>query len=107
MYWLYLILAISFEITATSLMKLSDGFSKLLPSLGTVIGYLLCFTFLSFALKKIDLSIAYAVWSAVGIVVLAGIGIFVFKENVNPMKVISILLIVIGVVGLNLSGLKH
>lgn len=107
MEWLYLFLAIGFEITATTLMKMSYGFSKILPSIGTLLGYILCFTFLSIALKKIDMSIAYAVWSATGIVVLSAIGIFVFKENMNVLKAISILFIVIGVVGLNMSGVSH
>ena len=107
MEWIYLFLAIGFEIAATSLMKMSYGFTKLLPTIGTLIGYVICFTCFSFALKKIDISIAYAVWSAVGLVVLSVIGVFVFKENINPLKVVSILLIVVGVVGLNLSGVSH
>ena len=107
MQWIYLIIAISCEIIATSLMKYSNGFSKILPTIGTIIVYIICFTFLSMALKKIDISIAYAIWSAAGIVILSAIGILVFKESINAPKVISILLIVAGVVGLNLSGVSH
>ena len=107
MEWIYLLLAIAFEISATSLMKLSNGFTKILPTMGTVLGYVACFYFLSQALKKIDISVAYAVWSAAGIVVLSIIGVFVFKESVSALKIISILLIVLGVVGLNLSGVSH
>ncbi|MDS0527254.1 multidrug efflux SMR transporter [Clostridium sp. SHJSY1] len=107
MHWVYLILAIGFEILATSLMKISDGFTKIVPAIGTFLGYILCFTFLSMALKKIDMSIAYALWSASGIVILSTIGILVFKESISIMKVLSIGLIILGVVGLNLSGTSH
>lgn len=107
MEWIYLTLAIAFEITATTLMKVSNGFTKILPSIGTFLGYIICFTCLSIALKKIDISIAYAIWSAVGIVVLSAIGVFVFKESISVLKVISILFIILGVVGLNLSGISH
>lgn len=107
MEWIYLITAIAFEISATTLMKISNGFSKILPTAGTALGYILCFYFLSMALKKIDISIAYAIWSAAGIVILSTVGIFVFKENINLVKVISIIFIVLGVIGLNLSGVNH
>lgn len=107
MEWIYLVLSIAFEIVATTLMKMSAGFSKLLPTLGTLVGYVICFTCLSLALKKIDLSVAYAVWSAAGIVILSTVGIIFFKESVNLLKVASILFIVIGVIGLNLSGASH
>ncbi|MCT8978451.1 multidrug efflux SMR transporter [Clostridium sp. CX1] len=107
MEWVYLILAIAFEIAATTLMKVSNGFTKILPTLGTFLGYIICFSFLSIALKKIDMSVAYAIWSAAGIVVLSTIGVVVFKENINVLKVTSILFIVLGVIGLNLSGASH
>ncbi|MFT4143306.1 MAG: multidrug efflux SMR transporter [Mobilitalea sp.] len=107
MHWILLSLAILFEIIATTLMKVSSGFTKLLPTLGTAVGYILCFTFLSMALKKIDLSVAYAIWGAAGITIMAAIGILFFKESINFLKVASILFIVLGVIGLNLSGAKH
>lgn len=103
LYWLYLFLAIALEITATSLMKLSDGFTKLLPTVGTALGYVACFIFLSFALRRIPLGVAYAIWSSVGIVVLAAIGYFVFHESMSVPKALSLLCIIVGVVGLNLS----
>lgn len=107
MEWVYLILAIAFEISATTLMKMSNGFTKILPTVGTFLGYIICFCFLSISLKKIDISVAYAIWSAAGIVILSAIGIFVFKESINALKVISLLFIVLGVVGVNLSGVSH
>lgn len=107
MKWLYLILTIVFEIISTTLLKAYNGFTKIVPTIGTFFGYILCSTFLSIALKKIDISVAYAIWSAAGIVILTIIGIFIFNENINTLKVVSIALIVIGVVGLNLSGVSH
>ena len=107
MEWIFLILAIIFEITATTLMKMSNGFTKLLPSVGTFLGYIICFILLSIALKKIDLGVAYAIWGAVGITVMSIIGILVFKESISVLKILSILFIVLGVIGLNLSGASH
>lgn len=107
MEWIYLILAILFEILATTLLKMSDGFSKILPTVGSCVGYVLCFAFLSMALKKIDMSVAYAIWSAAGITVLSAIGILIFKESISMMKIVSIVFIVVGVIGLNLSGVSH
>lgn len=107
MEWIYLILAILSEIAATTLMKYSNGFSKLLPTAGSIIGYIVCFTLLAFALKKIDVSVAYAIWSAAGIVILTVIGVAVFNESISLLKIVSILLIVLGVIGLNLSGVSH
>jgi len=107
MEWLYLVLAILFEILATTLLKMSDGFSKILPSIGTCVGYILCFAFLSIAFKKIDMSVAYAIWSAAGITVLSAIGILIFKESISVMKIASIIFIIVGVIGLNLSGVSH
>lgn len=105
--WLFLAGAIAFELVATTWMKMSENFSKLLPTIGMYVGYLISYTLLAFSLKRIDVSVAYAVWSAVGTVVIAVIGICMFKEQVNAMKVISILFIVLGVIGLNLSGVSH
>lgn len=107
MEWLYLILSIFFEIVATTLLKMSDGFSKILPTIGTCVGYVLCFAFLSIALKKLDMSVAYAIWSAAGITVLTAIGILIFKESISVMKIVSIIFIIVGVIGLNLSGVSH
>jgi small multidrug resistance pump len=107
MEWIYLILSIIFEITSTTLMKMSNGFTKILPTVGTFLGYIICFSFLSIALKKIDMGVAYAIWGAVGITVMAVIGILVFKESISVLKILSILFIVLGVIGLNLSGASH
>lgn len=107
MSWLYLSLAIIFEIIGTTLMKMSNGFSLLMPAVGTLFSYIVCFTLLSFALKTIDMGIAYAIWSAAGLSVIAAIGIIFFHEDINPVKIISLILIIAGVIGLNLSCKGH
>lgn len=104
MYWIYLILAIIFELLGTTLMKLSAGFTKLAPTAGTLCAYALCFALLSHALKEIELGTAYAVWSGVGILILSIIGIVFFKESMSPVKIGSIILILVGVVGLYTGG---
>lgn len=107
MKWIYLIIAIVFELFATTMMKLSMGFTKVLPTIATFLGYAICFTTLSISLKKIDMSVAYAIWCAAGITVMSIIGVVFFKESINALKVVSILFIVMGVIGLNLSGTGH
>lgn len=107
MEWIYLIIAIAFELTATTLMKMSNGFTKLLPSIGTFLGYAICFTALSMSLKKIDVGVAYAIWGAAGIAAMSIIGVIFFKESISALKIFSILFIVLGVIGLNLSGTGH
>lgn len=104
MSWLYLILAIIFETIATTLLKMSNGFSALLPSIGTIFGYICCFAFLSYALKTIDMGIAYAIWCAFGIILVSIIGMIFFQKSVSFIKIASILLIVLGTVGLKLAN---
>ncbi len=104
MSWLYLILAILLEVSGTTCLKLSQGFTKLLPSVLLLIFYGFSFTSFSFALKKLDVSVAYAVWSGLGTTLIATVGILWFREPLSALKIISIGLIVIGVIGLRLSG---
>lgn len=104
MSWILLILAILFEVFATTMMKLSNGLTLLIPSVSMFLGYILSFTFLALALKSIDISVAYAIWSAVGIVLISIIGIMFFNEHYNWVKIISTLFIIIGVIGLKLSS---
>ena len=101
--WLYLILAILFEIIGTTALKLSNGFSVLLPSIGTVFSYILCFFFLSYSLKTIDMSVAYAIWCAVGIFLISVIGMTFFHEPISIVIIVSIFLIILGTIGLKLA----
>ena len=102
MSWVYLILAIIMEVIGTKNMKLSAGFTKTLPSILMFVFYVFSFAFLTLALKKIDLSLTYAIWSGVGTALIATIGFLYFKEPVTAIKIGSIALIVIGVIGLML-----
>lgn len=103
MSWIYLICAIILEVAGTTSMKLSQGFTKTLPSILMFILYGLCFAFLTLALKKLDLSIIYTIWSGVGTALIVAIGILYFKEPATAIKIVSIGLIVLGVVGLTLA----
>ena len=103
----YLVLAIIFEVFGTTCMKLSEGFTKLLPSILMVILYALSLVCLTFALKKIDVSIAYAIWAGLGTALIATVGILWFKEPLSALKIISLGLIIIGVMGLHFSGGMH
>ncbi len=105
--WLYLAGAIVLEIAGTTSMKLSDGLTKLVPSILIFVFYGLSFLVFTMALKKIDLSIAYAIWAGTGTALIALIGITHFKEPLTLIKIVSLGLIIIGVVGLNVSGIKN
>lgn len=103
MCWVWLLLAISLEVAATVCLKLSDGFSKALPTAAMIVLYALSFLPMAVAMRRMDVAVAYAVWSAVGTAAVAIIGMFLFKESVSALKVASIVLIVVGVISLNLS----
>jgi len=104
MAWLQLVLAILLEVAGTTSMKLSDGFERPLPSVLMFIFYLLSFVFFTYALKRIEVSIAYAIWSGTGTLLITLLGAYLFKEPLGYLKLGSILLIIIGVVGLRLSS---
>lgn len=104
MVWILLVGAIAAEVTATSALKLSDGFSKLAPSLVLAIGYVTSLALLALVLKKMDVGVAYAIWSGVGTAAIAVIGIVAMKEPLTAAKVVGVLLIIGGVTALNLAG---
>ncbi|MEA5606135.1 multidrug efflux SMR transporter [Nostoc sp. UHCC 0252] len=101
--WIYLIAAILFEVSGTTCMKLSEGFTKLVPSVLIFVFYGLCFSCLTLALKRIEVSVAYSVWAGLGTVLIASIGIIWFRESASFIKLLSIALIVAGVIGINAS----
>ncbi|MEH2258365.1 DMT family transporter [Nostoc sp.] len=101
--WIYLILAILFEVSGTTCMKLSQGFTKIVPSILIFVFYGFCFTFLTFALKRLEVSVAYSVWAGLGTILIAIIGIIWFRESATLIKLVSIALIIIGVIGINAS----
>ncbi len=107
MHWLYLTLAILFEVAGTTCMKLSAGFTKPAAAIGMAILYAVCFFFLTLALKKIDVSVAYAVWSGVGVALIASIGVLYFREPLTVIKIFGLAAIILGVVALNLEHSAH
>lgn len=102
--WLYLFLAIVLEVVGTTSMKLSEGFTKTIPSIAMFVFYILSLVALTFALRKFDMSMAYAIWAGLGTALITIVSIVYFKESISLIKVGSIALIIIGVVGLHLSN---
>lgn len=102
--WIFLFLAIIFEIMGTVSMKFSEGFTKLTPSILIFLFYGIAFTFLTLCLKTINLSMAYAIWAGLGTALIAIIGIFAFHEPVNALKIFFLAMIIVGVVGLKVNG---
>ena len=99
--YIYLATAIVAEVIATSALKSSAGFSKLLPSIVVVAGYGTAFYLLSLTLRTMPIGIVYAVWSGVGVALISVIGWLVFKQSMDLAAIIGITLIVLGVVILN------
>lgn len=102
MTYLYLALAIIAEVIATTFLKVSDGFSKPLPSLVTVVGYAIAFYFLSLTLRNLPTGIVYAVWSGVGVVLIATIAWVFHSQKLDAAALCGMGLIVSGVVVINL-----
>lgn len=99
--------AIALEIVATTLLKLSVGFTKLAPSIGCIIAYGICFFVFSKALNTINLGVAYALWSGIGIIATTIISSIVFKQGVNIWGILGIAMIISGCIILNLLGGKN
>lgn len=102
--WLLLTFAILLEVAGTTSMKLAHGFEHRLPSILVFVFYALSFSLMMMALKQIELSIAYAIWAGAGTALIAVIGVAWFGEPVTALKLGSLILIVVGVIGLNLSS---
>ncbi len=96
--WLWLVLAIVTETVGTMALKMSDGFSRLWPSVVTVIAYAASFWLLALVLRTIPVGIAYAIWSGLGIVLIAGMGWVIFSQRLDAPALIGMALIVAGIV---------
>ncbi|GAB2897845.1 multidrug efflux SMR transporter [Microbulbifer echini] len=101
-HWIYLSVAIVAEVLGTSFLKSSDGFSKLVPSVIVVVSYALAFYLLSISLKTLSVGVAYAVWSGVGVALIALSGYVFFGQKLDWGAILGITLIVTGVVVINL-----
>ena len=102
--YLYLGAAIIFELFGTTCLKLSNGFSHMIYTAITLICYGACFYFLSLSLKTVNLSIAYATWGGLGIILATAVSHFYFRESISTPGLIGIILIIIGVVLCNFFG---
>ena len=99
--------AIVLEVAGTTNMKLSEGFSNLVPSVLVIFFYALSIIALTFAVNRLEVSVAYAVWSGMGTALVAMIGLWFFRESVTSVKVVALGLIIVGVVMLHLTDESH
>lgn len=99
--WVLLTIAIVAEVIATSSLKLSDGFTRLWPSVVVVAGYGVSFYFLSVTMRSIPIGVIYAIWSGLGVVLVTLVGWLVFKQHLDLPALIGIALIVAGVITMN------
>ena len=99
--YIFLAVAIVSEVIATSFLKASNGFTRLVPSVVTVLGYGTSFYFLSLTLATVPTGIAYAIWSGVGIILISLIGWIVFKQTLDTPAILGITLIAAGVLVIN------
>lgn len=107
MAWLLVICAGVLETGFALLLKASDGFTKLWPTIGFAACAISSFGLLTMSLKYLDVGPAYAVWTGIGAAGTALMGIWIYGESSSVLKLVSIALILAGVVGLNLSGISH
>lgn len=101
-YWIFLAVAILSEVIATSALKASEGFTRLTPSAIVILGYLVSFYFLSLTLKVIPVGVAYAIWSGIGVVLVALAGWWVYGQKLDLAAILGLALILTGVVVINL-----
>ena len=102
--WILLSVAILFEVAGTTSMKLSRGFAEIWPSIGVFVFYMGAAAAIILALRRLELSIAYAIWSGVGTALTVMIGIAFFREPLSAFKLASIALVIVGVAGLSLAS---
>ena len=102
--WIYLLIAIVFEVAGTTCMKLSEGFARILPSIGVGVFYLTSTSMMILAVKSLEIGMVYAIWSGLGTAIITAIGIAYFGESFSYAKLVFITLIIVGVIGLQLSS---
>jgi small multidrug resistance pump len=102
MAYLYLFVAIVAEVMGTLALKATEGFTKLVPSLIVIVGYAVSFYFVGLALKSMSIGVAYAIWSGVGLALVAIAGMVLYKQVPDLAALVGILLILAGVVVINL-----
>lgn len=106
MEWFYLVIAGIFEVCWAIGLKYSQGFTKILPSILTIIGLVSSICFLSLSLKSLSIGTAYAIWTGIGTIGTVLLGIILFKEPINIIGIVCIIFIVGGVIGLKLISIE-
>lgn len=101
-HYLFLFIAIVAETVATSMLKSTEEFTRLWPSVGVIVGYVVAFYFLSLALRVLPVGVAYAIWSSVGIVLVSLVAFLVYRQHLDMPAVLGMGLIIAGVVVINL-----
>jgi small multidrug resistance pump len=99
-----LALAIALEVFGTSMLRVSEGMSKAAPSIAALTAYALSFYLLAKVLEHLDIGLTYAIWAGIGTATVAVIGVVLWNEPMGALKVLSIVAVIGGVIGLNLSG---
>jgi len=102
--WIFLTVAILFEVAGTTSMKLSRGLTEPLPSIAAVVFYVCSAAAVILTMKRLGPSTAYAIWSGVGTALAAAIGVAYFREPMTLLKIGSLALVILGVVGLSVAG---
>ena len=105
-HWLLLLAAIVLEVCGTTCMKLAEGFTKPLPSVLVFVFYGGSFAIMTVVVKKVDVSVAYAIWSGLGTTLIAAIGMLWFKEPATAIRLACVAVIIAGCVGLNLTSMR-
>jgi small multidrug resistance pump len=103
MHWIFLVIAIVLEVIATTFLKVSHGLTRFLPFIFAGICGAASFLIYALALKKIDISVAYPIWSGLGTVLVAVIGLWIFKEHISPARWLFLAMIVFGIAGLYMT----
>ncbi|MDT6951921.1 DMT family transporter [Companilactobacillus alimentarius] len=101
MNYLLLLVSIGFEVLGTSLLKKTDGFTNLLPTVGTLASYFICLFVLSHVLKRLPLSLTYATWGSVGLIPVTIAGIVFYNESISIYSVVGLFLVISGTVLIN------
>jgi quaternary ammonium compound-resistance protein SugE len=104
MAWILLFVAAGFETAMAISLKFSDGFSRLWPSVGFAVTAVISFALLSLALRELEVGTAYATWTGLGAAGTALVGILALHDSASPLKLASIGLVILGVIGLNVAG---
>lgn len=104
MSWLFLIVTGVFECVWSTTMKLSEGFSRPGYAVATVVGMVVSFAALIRATKELPISLAYPIWTGIGAVGAVLVGVFLFRDRINPVTCIFVAMLIVGIIGIKLTS---